>query len=81
MPRALLALVLLWLTTACSPSTAPLLQPAPSMRRPTACLTSCPLLPYLTAPDEVAYLIWTHDLIDVAAECRRMHEVCRRAKD
>ena len=51
------------------------------MQRPTACLTSCPLLPYLTAPDEVAYLIWTHDLIDVAAECRRMHEVCRRAKD
>ena len=35
------------------------------MQRPTACLTSCPLLPYLTAPDEVAYLIWTHDLIDV----------------
>ena len=67
MPRALLALALIWLTTACTPSTAPLLQPTPSMQRPTACLTSCPLLPYLTAPDEVAYLIWTHDLIDVAA--------------
>ena len=81
MPRALLALALLCLTTACGPSTAPLLQQTHSMQRPTACLTSCPLLPYLTAPDEVAYLIWTHDLIELAGVCRRMHETCRRAKD
>lgn len=34
-----------------------------------------------TAGDELAVTLWTLDLIDAAAECRRMHETCRRAKD
>ena len=31
--------------------------------------------------DEIAVTLWTLDLIDAAAECRRMHETCRNAKD
>lgn len=81
MPRAWLAPMLLCLTTACATSTAPLLPQTASMLRPTECLTPCPQLPYLTAPDELAYLIWSHDVIDIAGVCRRMHETCRKAKE
>jgi hypothetical protein len=81
MRRVLLGLTLLCLTAACGPSTAPLLQPTVSMQRPSECLTACPLLPYLTEPDEIAYLIWTHEVIDLAGQCRRMHETCRKAKE
>ena len=38
-------------------------------------------LPAPPHADELAVTIWTLDLIDAAAECRRMHNTCRQAKD
>lgn len=77
MQRVMLALMLLCVTTACAPSTAPLLQQTAWMQQPSECRVPCPLMPYLSAPDEVEYLIRTHELIETAGTCRRMHEACR----
>ena len=75
--RALIALSLL---TGCA-TTPPALQPQISLQRPSECLSPCPQLPTPTDADEIAVTLWTLDLIDAAAECRRMHETCRNAKD
>ncbi|MDX9717233.1 MAG: hypothetical protein RBT67_07660 [Thauera sp.] len=66
------------LLTGCATSTMPS-EPRISLQRPSECLMPCPALPLLTEPDELAVAIWTYDLIDAAAECRRMHETCRKA--
>ena len=75
--RALIALSLL---TGCA-TTPPASEPRISLMRPSECLAPCPQLPTPTDADELAVTIWTLDLIDAAAECRRMHETCRNAKD
>ena len=75
--RALIALSLL---TGCA-TTPPASEPRISLMRPSECLSACPQLPTPTDADELAVTIWTFDLIDSAAECRRMHETCRQAKD
>ena len=75
--RALIALSLL---TGCA-TTPPALQPQISLQRPSECLSPCPQLPTPTDADEIAVTLWTLDLIDAAAECRRMHETCRTSKD
>ena len=74
------ALIALCLTTACA-TTPPPSEPRIKLQRPSECLTPCPALPLLTEPDEIAVAIWTYDVIDAAAECRRMHETCRTAKE
>ncbi len=76
----LLALAAACLTSACA-TTSPLLAPRISLQRPSECLTPCPPLPIPSAGDELAVTLWTLDLIDAAAECRRVHETCRNAKD
>jgi hypothetical protein len=81
MPRApMLVLIAAGLMTGCStsPQALPPQTPVP-MQRPTECLTPCPLLPNLTDGDDIAVVIWTHELIDTAGQCRRMHETCRKA--
>ena len=76
-PRALIALSLL---TGCA-TTQTASEPQINLMRPSEYLTACPQLPTLTDADELAVTIWTLDLIDAAAECRRMHETCRHSKD
>ena len=76
-PRALIALSLL---TGCA-TTPPASEPRISLMRPSECLSPCPQLPPPTDADELAVTLWTLDLIDAAAECRRMHETCRTSKD
>ena len=76
-PRALIALFLL---SGCA-TTPPASQPQINLMRPSECLTACPQLPTPTDADELAVTLWTLDLIDAAAECRRMHETCRHSKD
>ena len=76
-PRAMIAISLL---TGCA-TTPPALQPQINLMRPSECLTACPQLPTPTDADELAVTLWTLDLIDAAAECRRMHETCRHSKD
>ena len=76
-PRVLIAISLL---TGCA-TTPPALQPQISLLRPSECLSACPDLPAPTDPSDLAVTIWTLDLIDAAAECRRMHETCRTSKD
>ena len=76
-PRVLIALSLL---TGCA-TTPPALQPQINLQRPSECMSPCPQLPAPTDGNELAVTIWTLDLIDAAAECRRMHETCRNAKD
>ena len=76
-PRVLIALSLM---TGCA-TTPPASQPQISLMRPSECLSACPQLPSPTDADELAVTAWTFDLIDAAAECRRMHETCRMAKD
>lgn len=75
-----LALIALSLLTGCA-TTPPASEPRISLLRPSECLTACPQLPSPTERDEIAVTLWTLDLIDAAAECRRMHETCRNAKD
>ena len=74
------ALIALCLMTACA-TTPPPSAPRISLQRPSECLTPCPPLPIPSAGDELAVTLWTLDLIDAAAECRRVHETCRNAKD
>ena len=76
-PRVLIAISLL---TGCA-TTPPASEPRISLQRPSECLSACPQLPAPTDADELAVTVWTFDLIDAAAECRRMHETCRNAKD
>ena len=76
-PRALIALSLL---TGCA-TTPPALQPRITLQRQSECLTPCPPLPIPTAGDELAVTLWTHDFIEAAGICRRMHETCRTAKE
>lgn len=76
-PRVLIALSLL---TGCTTTPTPS-EPRISLLRPSECMSPCPPLPPPTDADEIAVTIWTLDLIDAAAECRRMHETCRNAKD
>lgn len=75
-----LALVAISLLSGCA-TTPPALLPQTSLQRPSECLSPCPKLPTPTDADEVAVTLWTLDLIDAAAECRRMHETCRTSKD
>ena len=75
--RALIALSLL---TGCT-TTPPASEPRISLMRPSECMSACPDLPAPTDPSDLAVTIWTLDLIDAAAECRRMHNTCRQAKD
>lgn len=74
------ALVAICLTTACTTMPPPS-APRISLLRPSECLTACPALPTPDATDELSVALWTFDLIDAAAQCRRMHEACRLAKD
>ena len=74
------ALIACSLLTGCATSTTPSEQRI-KLQKPSECLMPCPALPLLTEPDELAVAIWTYDLIDAAAECRRMHETCRKAKE
>ena len=76
-PRVLIALSLL---TGCA-TTPPASEPQINLQRPSECLSPCPQLPTPTDGNELAVTIWTLDLIDAAAECRRMHDICRNAKD
>ena len=76
----LLALAAACLTSACA-TTPPLSAPRISLQRPSECLTPCPPLPIPAAGDELAVTLWTHDLIEAAGICRRMHETCRTAKE
>lgn len=73
-----LALIALYLLTGCA-TTPTASEPRIRLQRPSECLTACPQLPTPTERDELAVTLWTLDLIDAAAECRRMHETCRNA--
>ena len=77
---ALPALIVLSLLTGCATTPSPS-EPRISLLRPSECLSACPDLPEPTDPSDIAVTFWTLDLIDAAAECRRMHETCRNAKD
>ena len=74
----LLALTAACLTSACA-TTPPPLAPRITLQRPSECLRACPQLPQPTDGDELAVALWTFDLIDAAAECRRLHDACRAA--
>ena len=75
-----LALIATSLLTGCT-TTPPASEPRINLMRPSECLAPCPQLPTPTDADELAITLWTLDLIDAAAECRRMHNTCRQAKD
>ena len=77
LPPALIALSLL---SGCA-TTPTASEPRISLLRPSECLSACPQLPTPTDADDIAVTVWTFDLIDAAAECRRMHETCRTSKD
>lgn len=77
LPPVLIALSLL---TGCA-TTPTASEPRISLLRPSECLSACPQLPTPTDADDIAVTLWTLDLIDAAAECRRMHETCRTSKD
>ena len=75
-----LALIALSLLSGCA-TTPTASEPRISLLRPSECLSACPQLPTPTDADDIAVTVWTFDLIDAAAECRRMHETCRTSKD
>lgn len=72
------ALIAISLLTACA-TTPPASEPQITRQPPSECLMPCPQLPTPTDADELAVTLWTLELIDAAAECRRMHETCRNA--
>ena len=74
-PRVLIALSLL---TGCATTPSPS-EPRIRLMAPSECLMPCPTLPEPNDGGEIAVTLWTLDLIDAAAECRRMHETCRNA--
>ena len=71
-------LIALSLLSGCATTPSPS-EPRISLLRPSECLSACPDLPEPKDPSDIAVTIWTIDLIDAAAECRRMHETCRNA--
>lgn len=75
-----LALIAISLLSGCATTPSPS-EPRISLLRPSECLSPCPQLPTPTDGNELAVTLWTLDLIDAAAECRRMHETCRTSKD
>lgn len=77
----ILALGALLLTTGCASTTTPLPSPTVTLPLPppSECLAACPHLPTLDSGDEAAVVVWMHEVISAAGECRRMHEACRRA--
>ena len=75
-----LALIAISLLSGCATTPSPS-EPRINLLRPSECLSACPQLPAPTERDELAVSLWTLDLIDAAAECRRMHETCRTSKD
>lgn len=78
--RNLFALSALLALTGCATPTPPSTPPMPPMQRPSACLQACPTLPRLTAEDEIGAVVWMHEVIDLAGQCRRLHDACRSAK-
>ena len=74
------ALIALSLLTGCA-TTPSQSEPRISLLRPSECLSACPDLPAPSDPTDIGVALWTLDLIDAAAECRRMHETCRTSKD
>lgn len=84
MQSRLLALVATGLMAASGCSTTPLMpqmDSLPKTQLPTECLASCQPLPRVDSGDEIAVVIWAHNLIEVAGQCRRMHDTCRKAKE
>lgn len=75
--KSLSALSALLLLSACAISTPQSTPQMPPMQRPSECLRACPTLPRLTASDEIGVTVWMHELIDLAGQCRRMHDACR----
>ena len=73
-------LIAISLLTGCATTPSPS-EPRISLLRPSECLSACPDLPEPKDPSDIAVTLWTIDLIDAAAECRRMHETCRTSKD
>ena len=77
---ACLATATAWrLSAMLAPQPSPQPSPQPITQRPSECLRACPQLPLPTDGDELAVALWTFDLIDAAAECRRLHDACRAA--
>ncbi len=74
-----LALIALSLLPGCT-TTPPASEPQINLLRPSECLNACPDLPEPRDPSDLAVTVWIFDLIDAAAECRRMHETCRQAR-
>lgn len=74
----ILALSALIAMNGCASSPKPLPSPMAPIQRPSECLMACPTLPLLQSGDEAAVVIWIHETISVAGECRRMHDACRR---
>lgn len=75
--KSLPVLLVCGLLSACATPMPPSTPPMPQMPKPQACLTACPTLPNLTTDDEIGVIVWLHELIDVAGQCRRMHDACR----
>lgn len=73
----ILALIAATLLTGCASSTKLSQSPMVPMQPPSECLSACPTLPRLLAGDEAAVVVWMHEVISAAGECRRMHEACR----
>lgn len=48
--------------------------------RPSECLRACPELPYPASGGEADMGVWRHDVVFVAGECRRLHDICRGAE-
>lgn len=48
---------------------------------PPACGVACPALPMLEGGSEVEMVLWVYEVIDVAGQCRRLHDECRQAKE
>lgn len=74
-----LAAIGLMLVSGCSTPQYMPQTPIPT-QKPTACLVSCPRLPPLETTHESGAVMWVHEVIDLAGECKRLHDECRETK-
>lgn len=78
-PAARLLLAAAWMLSLSSCSTAPCAPVTPTPLPPMSCQVACPPVPELTDGSQPGLRRWSHDLLNLYHDCRRLHAACSTA--